>query len=221
MVVYFWVTLGCQLWLDGWLCGYCNFRSLFSEVYSYLCKMTVSNFLFCQNDLEERRRKRRKDKLSLISQLNYRRCRACPIYGSDLIEAVTVIGNGDGPYSLTKGPEWRGRGLVHCLQTISKNSHLYWHQTTSLGEIVNTPESCLRMLKDTTDRFVFCIPPVVSRTISMRMSHPPPSKLWAEERMKVVLKNELSPHMAPLHHIMNASVTQFPDPRLIQYDCGE
>ncbi|KAK4302059.1 hypothetical protein Pmani_025841 [Petrolisthes manimaculis] len=123
--------------------------------------------LFFLNDLEERRRKRRKDKLSLITQLNFRRCRACPIYGSDLIEAVSVIGNADGPNCLSRGPDWKGQA------------------------------------------------------ISMRMSHPPPSKLWYDNRRKIVLKDHLSPLLGPLHHIMNASVTQFPDPRLIQYDCGK
>lgn len=87
--------------------------------------------------------------------------------------------------------------------------------------MVNTPVTYLQKLKDMTDRYVFCIPSVVAPYPQMRMSHPQPSKLWMDERMKVVMKNGLGPRMSPLHHIMNASVTQFPDPRLIQYDCGK
>jgi E1A-binding protein p400 len=36
-----------------------------------------------------------------------------------------------------------------------------------------------------------------------------------------MLQQELSSRSALLHPIASAMVTQFPDPRLIQYDCGE
>lgn len=36
-----------------------------------------------------------------------------------------------------------------------------------------------------------------------------------------MLQQELSSRCALLHPIASAMVTQFPDPRLIQYDCGE
>jgi E1A-binding protein p400 len=36
-----------------------------------------------------------------------------------------------------------------------------------------------------------------------------------------MLQQELSSCCALLHPIASAMVTQFPDPRLIQYDCGE
>ena len=157
----------------------------------------------------------------MISRLNIRRCQACPIYGSDLVEAVTVIDNCDHVASCPSGGEWNGRGKIHCLQATSMQPRLYWSQTGGLHEMVHTPESYLKELKDTTDRYVFCIPPVVAPAISMRMYHPPPSKLWGTERTKEHLKKQLLPTISPLHHIMNASVTQFPDPRLIQYDCGK
>ncbi|KAK8744193.1 hypothetical protein OTU49_001047, partial [Cherax quadricarinatus] len=175
--------------------------------------------LFFLSDLEERRRKRRKDKLALIARLNTRRCQACPIYGSDLMEAVAVINTCHGTTNSHAG--WSGQGMIHCLQATDLKSHLYESQTDTLHRIVNTPETYLKQLKDTTDRYVFCIPSVVAPPICSRMSHPSPSKLWAQERTKSLLKKHLSPGIAPLHHIMNAAVTQFPDPRLIQYDCGK
>ncbi|XP_050722344.1 helicase domino-like [Eriocheir sinensis] len=177
--------------------------------------------LFFLNDLDERRRKRRKEKLALIAKLNIRRCQACPIYGSDLIEAVTVIDNCDRIASSPSGGEWNGRGIIHSLQATTMHPRLYWSQTDTLHRIVHTPESCLKELQNITDRYVFCIPPVVAPSISMRLFHPPPSKLWGEDRTKTLLSKQLLCTMSPLHRIMNASVTQFPDPRLIQYDCGK
>jgi E1A-binding protein p400 len=53
------------------------------------------------------------------------------------------------------------------------------------------------------------------------VSHPPPSKLWGLKRTQAMLQQELSSRSALLHPIASAMVTQFPDPRLIQYDCGK
>lgn len=132
-----------------------------------------------------------------------------------------MIDNCDRIASSPSGGEWNGRGKIHTLQATTMHPHLYWSQTDTLHRIVHTPETYLKELQNITDRYVFCIPPVVAPSISMRMFHPPPSKLWGEDRTKTLLTKELRSKMSPLHRIMNASVTQFPDPRLIQYDCGK
>ncbi|XP_064088825.1 helicase domino-like [Macrobrachium nipponense] len=175
--------------------------------------------LFFLNDLDERKKKSRKEKLSLIARLNIRKCHACPIYGADLIEAVTVIGNIES--IATSSGNYSGQGLVHCLHGTSPNPRAFWIQTDILHQVVYTPEKYLKDLKDITDRFIFVVPSVLSPPIVLRICHPPPSKLWQEERQQLMLKKEIAPYLTPLHHIMNASVTQFPDPRLIQYDCGK
>ncbi|XP_066970320.1 helicase domino isoform X4 [Macrobrachium rosenbergii] len=175
--------------------------------------------LFFLNDLDERKKKSRKEKLSLIARLNIRKCHACPIYGADLIEAVTVIGNIES--IATSSGNYSGQGLVHCLHATSPNPRAFWIQTDVLHQVVYTPEKYLKELKDITDRFIFVVPAVLAPPIVLRICHPPPSKLWQEERQQLMLKKEIAPYLTPLHHIMNASVTQFPDPRLIQYDCGK
>ncbi|XP_068211112.1 helicase domino-like isoform X2 [Palaemon carinicauda] len=175
--------------------------------------------LFFLNDLEERKKKTRKEKLSLIARLNIRRCHACPIYGADLIEAVTVIGNIGGIANCSGN--FCGQGIVNCLHATSPNPRAYWAQTDMLHQVVYTPEKCLKYLKDITDRFIFVVPSVLAPPIVLRVCHPPPSKLWQEVRQRLIMKKELAPYITPLHHILNASVTQFPDPRLIQYDCGK
>ncbi|KAK7077901.1 hypothetical protein SK128_004066 [Halocaridina rubra] len=175
--------------------------------------------LFFLNDLEERRKKSRKEKLSLIARLNIRKCHACPIYGADLIEAVTVVGNVEG--IATCHGSFAGQGLTNCARATALSTRAYWSQTSSLNEFVYTPEQYLNELKDITDRFVFVVSAVIAPTPEMRICHPPPSKLWEGERTKLLLKREMTRPLAPLHHITNACVTQFPDPRLIQYDCGK
>lgn len=70
-------------------------------------------------------------------------------------------------------------------------------------------------------RFVVYVPAVRAPMPKFHVSHPPPHKLWANQRLELELQHELSPKMALLHPVASAMSTQFPDPRLIQYDCGK
>jgi len=69
-------------------------------------------------------------------------------------------------------------------------------------------------------RFVFVTPPVQSQRIQMHVSHPPPSYLHQERAREVTLRTELSPKTANYHQINTKMTVQFPELRLIQYDCG-
>ena len=53
------------------------------------------------------------------------------------------------------------------------------------------------------------------------VSHPPPHKLWKQQCLQFTLQREIAPKLAILHPVAGAMMTQFPDPRLIQYDCGK
>lgn len=70
-------------------------------------------------------------------------------------------------------------------------------------------------------RFVFAVPKVVGSRIEMRVSHPSPSSLNAERVLEERLREELGPRCAFLHPVLCNLQTQFPELRLIQYDCGE
>ena len=63
-------------------------------------------------------------------------------------------------------------------------------------------------------------PAVTAPPIVFHTSHPPPSNLWGSQKREYDLKSNLSPLASILHPIKSAMMTQFPDPRLIQYDCG-
>lgn len=70
-------------------------------------------------------------------------------------------------------------------------------------------------------RFVLWVPPVAAPMPVLHVSHPPPAVLWREQRIVSTLQQELSPTCNILHPVARSMTTQFPDPRLIQYDCGE
>jgi len=70
-------------------------------------------------------------------------------------------------------------------------------------------------------RFVVYVPAVRAPMPRFHVSHPSPHRLEADRRLRTELRKQLSPKLAPFHSISSLMLTQFPDPRLIQYDCGK
>lgn len=65
------------------------------------------------------------------------------------------------------------------------------------------------------------IPPVEAPPISMHSCHPPPSLSHKQATFTSKLATEVAPLIRSLHHIHCSMRTQFPDLRLIEYDCGK
>lgn len=70
-------------------------------------------------------------------------------------------------------------------------------------------------------RFIFVMPPVEAPPPSLHACHPPPWLAPHQAAFQEQLACELWPRARPLHRIVCNMRTQFPDLRLIQYDCGE
>lgn len=70
-------------------------------------------------------------------------------------------------------------------------------------------------------RFVFVTPPVQSQMIRMHVSHPPPNYLQEQSNRETMFRTHLSPKTANYHKICTKMTVQFPELRLIQYDCGK
>ncbi|GFY51188.1 helicase domino [Trichonephila inaurata madagascariensis] len=176
--------------------------------------------LFYLENLVQTKEQQRKESLSILAKINNRRCSACPIYGSDLVEAVTIVNN----LKHSKvGSPWKGRGYVNCLNAIpaKDNPALFWEHTSTLSNIIKTPEDRVAELTDIINRFVFVIPAVMTPPVELYISHPTPWRL-NEERMNVERMNDyLAPACAFLHPIVSNMKTQFPELRLIEYDCGK
>ncbi|KAJ8955138.1 hypothetical protein NQ318_009031 [Aromia moschata] len=84
-----------------------------------------------------------------------------------------------------------------------------------------SPERRIEQLKDVSDRFIFYVPAVKASEAELQVWHPPPSRYWGQKEEKQLMQRLFSRPATSLHHIASAMVTQFPDPRLIQYDCGK
>nr|DBA18849.1 TPA: hypothetical protein GDO54_014745 [Pyxicephalus adspersus] len=151
---------------------------------------------FYLEPLEERRKKQKIERLERIFHLNERRCNRSPVYGTEILSVCTLQRSLFGAY---------------CENL----------QINALSSCIFTPEQRLEQLRPIIERFIIAMPPVEAPQITLHTSHPPPSMLLQESLFKETLSQELTPHTRCLHRIISNMRTQFPDLRLIQYDCGK
>ncbi|CAH2308297.1 helicase SRCAP isoform X1 [Pelobates cultripes] len=162
---------------------------------------------FYLEPLEERRRKHKVERLERIFRLNEQRCGLTPVYGTEVIQFCTL--------SDKATIAWPNS----C--PFASNLQDYWLQTNAFKNCIFTPQQRLEQLGPLIERFIFAMPPVEAPPINMHTSHPPPSLLLQESLFKETLSRDLRPHTRCLHRIVSNMRTQFPDLRLIQYDCGK
>uniref|UniRef100_S4R6R0 Snf2-related CREBBP activator protein n=1 Tax=Petromyzon marinus TaxID=7757 RepID=S4R6R0_PETMA len=157
--------------------------------------------------VEELRAQRQEDRLERIHRINEARCAPKPIYGTEVLRMCDLSNSAAQP----------------GVRQSCKPSHpdVYWSQTSTLQSLCINSEQRLRELKEIIERFIFVVPPVESPPISLHAPHPPPSMLQKEKALWQRLHEEMSPRSAGLHRILCNMRTQFPDLRLIQYDCGK
>nr|XP_006000939.1 PREDICTED: helicase SRCAP [Latimeria chalumnae] len=181
---------------------------------------------FYLDSLEKRKRKQKEERLDRLFWLNERHCAATPVYGTELIRICSVFDSA-APFRET-APEderWRGLGFTLCYRAQvhrdAQRTEQYWQQTETLCRAIRNPEERLEELADLIERFIFVMPPVEAPPITMHSSHPPPSYLRHLAFFRECMHREVSQSAAPLHRVICNMRTQFPDLRLIQYDCGK
>ncbi|OWF46679.1 helicase domino-like isoform X2 [Mizuhopecten yessoensis] len=171
----------------------------------------------------DKREHRRREKLEYIAHINKLHCERKPVYGQDLRCTVNVMSDTD--KTCVCDNTWAALGHVHCTNIHSWSNpyrpEVFWKQTKVLSNLVHTPLQYLHELEDILSRYVFVTPPVVSPCIKMHVSHPPPSSAMKERWRDFFLHKDVSPKASCLHKISSNRMVQFPELRLIQYDCGK
>lgn len=151
------------------------------------------------------------EKLTYLAEMNDRKCLAVPLYGTDLIDSLNL------QFEIVSKP-WAS-GQAYCLNTQYNRSTAC--VTDFLKCVVYNPEKRINELREIFSRFVFYVPAVHAPEPKIQIWNPSPSIYWGRQREKLEMMQYLSKPSTALHPIISAMVTQFPDPRLIQYDCGK
>lgn len=183
--------------------------------------------IFKQEEVQKKTQEERKSKLSFLGYLNERKCSAETPYPSDLIDCFTintkpseVCGQ---PHEEGKSIFNIGQGYYHCRlkQSNINDPRNFMDHTAHLMNAVRTTEERSRELDDVLRKFVFCVPPVSSSLMKMHVPHP----LSSDQVNHELLENEIESHLGPtkdlLHTVVSNMKAQFPETRLIQYDCGK
>ncbi|XP_072230229.1 uncharacterized protein srcap [Leuresthes tenuis] len=164
----------------------------------------------------------RNSRLDFIIRVNEHRCGAKPVYGREVLDFLTFLpGPRPSPAALNSEGEWGRSGHGSCLFAQRQNKYDHWFRSRALTEAIHSIEDRLELLCDIIDRFTFAIPPVEAPQISMHCCHPPPSLSHKQAVFSSALSNQVIPLTRSLHRIQCNMRTQFPDLRLIQYDCGK
>ena len=168
----------------------------------------------------------RKEKLSFLSRINQRKCSATALYATDLLEVSTI---NNSPKFVTKSiPSGSsvfnvGNGYLNC--RLAPLSHQYnrdyWKLTNTLTNLIKTPERTVEDLKEVLNRFLCIVPRVMCPPIQFHASHLPPSKRSEIENLSSEMSHHLSNALNVLQIPLSQSRLQFPELRLIQYDCGK
>uniref|UniRef100_A0A182QDT2 Helicase domino n=1 Tax=Anopheles farauti TaxID=69004 RepID=A0A182QDT2_9DIPT len=176
--------------------------------------------------IEESRKERRREVLELLGRINAKRCDATPIYGQDLRETLCALIDEEFrrrpdeliPFGVASAYYTRRAVMARCSGSSNAAALV---ASWSLAEAIKTIDQRADELRATISNFVLFVPAVCAPTPFLQVSHPHPSKLNAEQRWETTMTEQIRPAIQLLHPIISAMSTQFPDPRLIQYDCGK
>ncbi|CAK8680541.1 unnamed protein product [Clavelina lepadiformis] len=86
---------------------------------------------------------------------------------------------------------------------------------------VKSPLQRLKHLIFVLDRFIFVIPKVATSSVECEVAHPTPWRYYSLSSSLHHLRTWLSHELSPLHRITRKTRVQFPETRLIEYDCGK
>lgn len=111
--------------------------------------------------------------------------------------------------------------LRNELPPIPNHPYLLGENTKTLCDMIPTLEERLEIMKPILSRYVIYIPSVTAPLTQSKVFRPAPSRYFKELFMEREMKDVLQKPCELIHPIVSCMSTQFPDPRLIQYDCGK
>lgn len=163
--------------------------------------------------LIQMRKEQRLASLKRMAHINRRRTDATPIYGADCREAIEACMQAT---RTAKHSTWQTRGFANC--TVAMRHH---DDNWSLNRLLKNYEQRCAELAPIFANFVIYVPSVCAPRIRRYVQNLSSTHWQTERQIETTVTQELSPKLALLHPIISAMTTQFPDPRLIQYDCGK
>ncbi|XP_037816114.1 helicase domino isoform X2 [Lucilia sericata] len=169
--------------------------------------------IYNMSDILQQRKEQRLARLKLMANVNKRRTEATPIYGADCRESIEQCKEAS---NLLKYSSWQTRGLTNCSTAMARR-----HDNWTLNKMLKSYEQRCEDLKQIFQNFVIYVPSACAPRIRFYVNNLTSRRYLKEQQVESTIQREMSPKLTMLHPIISAMTTQFPDPRLIQYDCGK
>ncbi|XP_021954561.1 helicase domino isoform X3 [Folsomia candida] len=191
-------------------------------------------------EIQERSIINRRVVVSKLERINRFRCEINPVYGQSTLEHLEIFPSRlqdrrqRCAFKLQESPKHRGFELGYGevervvraklrneLPPIPNHPYLLGENTKTLCDMIPTLEERLEIMKPILSRYVIYIPSVTAPLTQSKVFRPAPSRYFKELFMEREMKDVLQKPCELIHPIVSCMSTQFPDPRLIQYDCGK
>jgi SNF2 family DNA or RNA helicase len=177
------------------------------------------------SSIKDKQRDERRLRLQFLADINDIRCdKLHSIYFSDLKDTIDLNDIDKMVRSQEINVFSNGNGRLFCesVERMKSNPRLKLdHLSHLLDAAVKSPEQLVEAMTSIIDRFIFCVPTVVARPISLHVTHQSSSRRVEDMLVQRQVYNELSPKMDFLNKIMAKTRMSFPELRLIEYDCGK
>ncbi|CAG7833591.1 unnamed protein product [Allacma fusca] len=227
----------------------CGMRKSYSGA-QWAKAMGYSPSEFQETDVQARSIRNRRALIDRLKFVNDQRCEVLPVFGFDALDQCRILGSLPvmryyGTRCRHLKIPYRGRSIkrdyinngyflqgyeeVYSISQVKNSQSAYirnhplliWRHTKALMSAVWSLEEVLEEFSPILKRFIIYVPAVSSPLLTSRIFRPSPSLYAQQFNVEEELREVLRQPSAILHPIISSMSTQFPDPRLIQYDCGK
>uniref|UniRef100_A0A7N8XZZ7 E1A binding protein p400 n=1 Tax=Mastacembelus armatus TaxID=205130 RepID=A0A7N8XZZ7_9TELE len=177
---------------------------------------TVCTTSHCNvQESSEEKTQQQKERLSRLFEANERRCNRRVLYGSDLLQACTLMSEPD--HSVLTAGGWRWMGRESCLRAqrtcVATTSAL---QLSPLS-VADRLEAGNNLIK----RLLCVVPPAVAPPPHLYAANTPITYSVEQKSFRRQLHEASAPHIADIHDLACRHLFHYPDLQLMQMDSGK
>ncbi|CAF1172785.1 unnamed protein product [Rotaria sordida] len=168
----------------------------------------------------KQRQRERLSRYELLCRLNTDRCQSRPLYGSDVLTQVELAMR---PCNNQRRTTFSGYTLCHDVHKQLNTIKDYFSTTNTLQKLIKSNKDILNDFQDILDRFIMCTIKVIASPIELCQLNGinRRDKIIQQKPLIEVLSSTDFQVLSSINQIKQNMFLQFPERRLIQYDCGK
>ncbi|CAF0862550.1 unnamed protein product [Rotaria sp. Silwood1] len=168
----------------------------------------------------KQRQRERLSRYELLCRLNTDRCQSRPLYGSDVLTQVELAMR---PCNNQRRTTFSGYASCHDIHRRLNTIKDYFSTTNTLRKLIKSNKDILNNFQDILDRFIMCTTKVIASSIELCQFNGinRRDKTLQQKPLIEVLSSTDFEVLSSINQIKQNMFLQFPERRLIQYDCGK